>query len=322
MNTYLGIDLGGTKLLIGEVDEAGHVLRNKCYPSGFLGQQEACDLIFRSVDDYMATMTLPSCPPRAIGAGLLGRVDTERGVWEQIDPGRTLPVALASALASRYGLPAYIDNDVKSSTRAEMRWGAGRFTRDFVYVNVGTGIAAGAVVGGRLQRGGHYNAGEVGHTTVGVQVGTRCACGRSDCVETIAAGMGFDMCARLLQSQYPTTLTIPAEGRVAVHDVYALARQGDALCVRLVANAADALARLVMNLVRMTDPDTVVLGGSVVADGYLLGQMQPLLQAETMRFVSHGVQLTTLDARYAGLLGAAAVAMEGVSQSAVAAKDE
>ena len=106
MNTYLGIDLGGTKLLIGEVDEAGHVLRNKCYPSGFLGQQEACDLIFRSVDDYMATMVLPSCPPRAIGAGLLGRVDTERGVWEQIDPGRTLPVALASALASRYGLPA------------------------------------------------------------------------------------------------------------------------------------------------------------------------------------------------------------------------
>jgi predicted NBD/HSP70 family sugar kinase len=229
MNTYLGIDLGGTKLLIGEVDEAGHVLRNKCYASGFLGQQEACDLIFRSVDDYMATMALPSCPPRAIGAGLLGRVDTERGVWEQIDPGRTLPVALASALASRYGLPAYIDNDVKSSTRAEMRWGAGRFTRDFVYVNVGTGIAAGAVVGGRLQRGGHYNAGEVGHTTVGVQVGTRCACGRSDCVETIAAGMGFDMCARLLQSQYPTALTIPAEGRVAVHDVYALARQGDAL---------------------------------------------------------------------------------------------
>lgn len=314
MNTYLGIDLGGTKLLIGEVDEAGHILRSKCYASGFLGQQEACDLIFRSVDDYMASVALPACPPKAIGAGLVGRVDTKRGVWEQIDPSRTFHVALADALASRYGMPAYIDNDVKSATRAELRWGVGRFTRDFVYVNVGTGIAAGAVVGGRLQRGSHYNAGEVGHTTVGVQVGTQCACGRRDCVETIAAGIGFDMCARLLQSQYPTALDIPAEGRVAVRDVYALARQGDALCTRLVANAADALARLVMNLVRMTDPDTVVLGGSVVADGYLLGQMQPLLQAETMRFVTHGVQLTTLDAHHAGLLGAAAVAMEGVSR--------
>ncbi|MCR4920221.1 MAG: ROK family protein [Bacteroidaceae bacterium] len=309
--TYLGIDLGGTKLLIGEVDEAGHILRRKYYPSGFLNQQEARALIFRSMDDYLATTAEAGCMPQAIGAGLLGRVDAEQGVWEQIDPRRTCHMPLSEELSARYGLPAFIDNDVKSATRAELRWGVGRFSRDFVYINVGTGIAAGIVIGGRLLRGSHCNAGEVGHTTIDLRVGTQCACGRHDCVETIAAGMGFDLCARLLQPQYPTSLAIPAEGRVAVQDVFRLCREGDPLCVRLVANAAEALSGLVMNLVRMSDPDTIVLGGSVVADGYLLSQMQPLLQDETIRFVTHGVQLTAMDARDAGLLGAACVAMDG-----------
>ena len=307
--TYLGIDLGGTKLLIGEVDEEGRIARRKCYPTGFLDQREARELIFRSVDDYMDSVALPSCPPQAIGAGLLGRVDTERGIWEQIDPGRTSPIALARELSERYGLPAYIDNDVKSATRAEMQWGVGKFSRNFIYINVGTGIAASAVVDGRQMRGSHFNAGEVGHTTVGVQVGTQCACGRRDCVETIAAGVGFDMCARLLHGKHPTTLAIPAEGRVSAQEVFALARRGDALCRLLVDNAVEALAKLVMNLVRMTDPDTVVLGGSIVADGYMLEQMQATLQGETMRFVTHGVQITTLEPRYIGLLGAAVVAM-------------
>ena len=166
---------------------------------------------------------------------------------------------------------------------------------------------------GRILRGGHYNAGEVGHTTVGLDVGTQCVCGRRNCVETLAAGIGFDMCARLLQSRYPTRLAIPEDGsRVSVKEVFRLAREeGDALCEQLVANASEALSQLVMNLVRMSDPDTVVMGGSIMMDGYMLERMQAHLQAETMRFVSNGVQLTTLNPHNIGLLGAAVV---GINQ--------
>ena len=139
-----------------------------------------------------------------------------------------------------------------------------------------------------------------------------CRWAPADCVETIAAGMGFDLCARMLHGRYPSHLVIPADGsRVMVSEVFRLAREeGDQLCCQLVDNAAEALAQLVMNLVRMSDPEAVVMGGSVMSDGYLLEQMSRRLQPETMRFVTRGVRLTALDSRMIGLLGAAVVAMD------------
>ena len=246
-----------------------------------------------------------------MGVGLIGRVDSNDGIWLQIDPSRTHPIALAKELTEAYGIPCYIDNDVKSATRAECIWGFGQISKNFVYLNVGTGIAVGTVIDGNQVRGSHFNAGEVGHLRVGVHVGVKCACGRMDCVEAIAAGIGFDNCARLLRDRYETNLHIPAEKgeRVLVSEVYALSQKGDPLCVALVDIAAEALANLIMNLVRMTDPDTVVLGGGIVADGYMHEKILEKLQPITMRFVTNGVVITKLNPGFIGLLGAGAVAM-------------
>ena len=167
------------------------------------------------------------------------------------------------------------------------------------------------MIDGKQVRGSHFNAGEVGHLRGGVHVGVKCACGRMDCVEAIAAGIGFDNCARLLRDRYETNLHIPAEKgeRVLVSEVYALSQKGDPLCVALVDIAAEALANLIMNLVRMTDPDTVVLGGGIVADGYMHEKILEKLQPITMRFVTNGVVITKLNPGFIGLLGAGAVAM-------------
>ena len=314
MDTYLGLDLGGTKLLIGEVDAEGNVLGAQRYATGQVSQQEAVRIIRQSLDDYISRTGWHDAMKRpvAMGVDLVGRIDNEHGIWHQIDAGRTEPMPLAQELERTYGMPCRLDNDVKAATRAEARWGCGRQSRDFIYINVGTGLAAGIVTGGQLVRGGHFNAGEVGHTTVGgmMPVGVRCVCGREDCVELLTAGVGFDRCARLLANRYETQLDIPQDGTpVSVKDVFALARQNDPLCEVLTDNAAKALAGLMMNLVRVTDPDTIVLGGSIVADGYLLGRTEQYLQAHTMRFVTGGVRITQLNPQYIGLLGAAAVAM-------------
>jgi len=245
-----------------------------------------------------------------MGVGVVGRVDSENGIWHQIDPTRTLEIDLAGELSDKFGMPCTIDNDVKSATHAEMTWGFGRFTDNFIYINVGTGIAVGSVVDGRIIRGSHFNAGEAGHLKVGVSVGVSCACGRTDCVEAIASGLGFDKCARLLSPNYTTNLHIPdKDGRVSVADIYALSMRGDKLCNVLVDNAAEAIANLIMNMVRVFDPDTVVLGGGVVSDGFLLGHIRKYLHPTTMRFVTNGVVLTKLNPDFIGLLGAASVAM-------------
>lgn len=312
METYLGLDMGGTKLLIGEVDSQGNIYKYKRYDTGYFNQQAMVDIVQRSMDDYIHSVGWQAGKPKAIGIGLIGRVDYEQGIWQQIDPERTNPIPLAQVISDQFGIPCKIDNDVKSATRAEMRWGIGLDSSNFLYINVGTGIAAGMVINGQLIRGCHFNAGEVGHVRVGVPVGVKCSCGRIDCVESIASGIGFDRCARLLSDKYQTSLHIPNVGgeRVSVKEVFQLYEQEDPLCRVLVNQAAEALANLIMNLVRMTDPDTVVLGGGVVADGFLLELVENYLHPVTMRFVKNGVVLTKLNPEFAGLLGAAAIAID------------
>lgn len=296
--------------MIGEMDGNGNILRSKKYPSGYFNQQSALEIIKKSLDDYRQTVGWVKKKPVAIGVGLVGRVDPEQGIWLQIDPSRTQSTSLAGELSALYGIPCYIDNDVKSATRAERHFGFGQASKNFIYINVGTGIAAGFVVNGQLIRGSHFNAGEVGHTQVGVNIGMQCGCGRMDCVELIASGLGLDKCARLLQDQFETALTIEApDTRINTRAVFELSRQGDPLCVELVENASQALANLIMNLVRVSDPDTVVLGGGIVSDGYIYSKILEKLNANTIRFVKNGVVLTKLNPDFIGLIGAGAVAM-------------
>ena len=297
METYLGLDLGGTKLLIGEVDKHGNILRFKKYASGYFNQQAASEIIKSSLDDYIRTVGWVESKPVSMGIGLIGRVDPNKGIWLQIDPNRTQPIELAKEIGEIYGISCRIDNDVKSATRAERVWGVGQFSKNFIYINIGTGIAVGTVVNGRQIRGSHFNAGEAGHMTVGVNV---------------ASGSGFDSCARLLKDKYETRLEIPQdEGvKVDVREVIRLCQDGDPLCRVLVENATTGIANLIMNLVRLTDPDTVVLGGSIVADEYIFEKILNKLNHNTMRFVSNGVVITKLNPQFVGLLGAAAVAMD------------
>lgn len=312
MTTYLCVELSGAKLLIGEVDENGNILQYKSYASFFFNQQSALGIIKASLDDYINTIGFFDKKPVAMGVGLLGRVDTANGVWLQIDPNRSEPIMLAKDLEDLYGIPCHIDNDVKSATRAERLWGAGKYSKNFVYIYVGTGIAVGTVVNGRQVRGSHFNAGEAGHMTVGVNLGIKCDCGRMDCVEAIASEVGFDRCARLFSQKYETSLTISKDegDLVNVDEIIRLSRQGDPLCVVLVENAVEAIANLIMNMVRVTDPDTVVLGGGIFSDGYIYDKVLWKLHPATMRFVTQGVMLTKLDPKFIGLLGAAAVAMD------------
>ena len=242
MNTYIGMVLGGTNLTIGEIDTNGNILKTKRYVTGFFNQESALQTMCDSMSDYINTVGYVG-KPLALGVGVIGRVDPVGGIWQQIDADRTHPIALAAELGKTSGLPCFIDNDVKGSARAVMRWGFGKVSQNLIFIYVCTGIAASIIVDGKQIRGSHFNAGEVGHLRVGVQVGLRCPCGRIDCVETIASSVGFDRQARYLRNYYDTQLTIPDDSsRVSIADVYRLAQHGDALCAKIVDNAAEALA--------------------------------------------------------------------------------
>ena len=309
--TYIGVDLGGTKLLFGEMDREGNILRTRRVPSGPLSQKDILELIMKELDAFLAEKTDDRCPV-AIGLGLVGRIDNKAGIWNEIDSVRCDSIEICSILSERYGLPCFADNDVRSAAKAEMLFGAGRSSRHLIYINVGTGIAAGFVSDGLLVTGGHFNAGEVGHTSSGISLKVPCECGRDDCVEPVASGLGFDTCARLLLPQYPDTLlTIPEKGRVSVKEVFSLYDE-DPLCRTLTDNAATALTTLIMNLIRFNDPDTIILGGGVMTGGFMFEKIKEKLNPHTIRYVTNGIRLTELDPAFIGLLGACSNALKGM----------
>lgn len=307
MKTYLGFDFGGTKLLIGEMDQNGRIFSSKRYETGCVIQQQAVERLLTCAADYRDTVGFQG-EVQAAGVGIVGVSNHKTGEWismNHIVSGP--PIPLANMLSGELGVPVVIDNDVRSATTAEWRLGHGRNSENFIYINVGTGLAAGFVVNGVLLRGANNNSGEVGHSVVDIRSELPCICGRTGCVENEVSGSGFARQAvkygltEIIKADRPNSADTPR--------LFELADAGDQRAVCITEQAADTLAALIMNLVRVTDPDTVILGGGVASGGWLLEKVKPRLNPSTMRGVTQGVVLSQFDPEYAGLIGAASLGL-------------
>lgn len=307
MKTYLGLDFGGTKLLIGEMDGNGRIVNSKRYATGCVSQELAVDKLLSSVRDYRDTVGFQG-DVQAAGVGIVGVSDHRRGEWismNHIVSGP--PIPLTSLLTEELGIPAAIDNDVRSATTAEWKLGQGRQSDNFIYINVGTGLAAGFVTNGVLLRGAGNNSGEIGHMVVNIADRHPCACGRKGCAENVVSGSGFARQA----ARYGLAEILVADRPNSADAIklYELADEGEARAVAITEYAADTLAAVIMNLVRVTDPDTVILGGGAASDGWLLRKVEQRLNPSTMRGVKNGVILSRFSPQYAGLIGAASLGL-------------
>ena len=203
MNTYLGIDYGGTKLIIGEVREDGELLRYRRYPTGLTGQEEIAAHLLQCLDNYVAEEA-PGDRVRGAGIGIVGISDYRNGIWHSVNHEEGIPIPLAQMVADRLGVPAGIDNDVRSAATAELLWGEGKNCSDFIYVNAGTGLAAGFVIDGKVLHGAHCDAGEIGHMVVDYRSSRECVCGRRGCCELTASGIGIHKMVEERQGEAPS----------------------------------------------------------------------------------------------------------------------
>ncbi|EFM09513.1 ROK family protein [Paenibacillus curdlanolyticus YK9] len=311
LQSIIAVDLGGTKILVGEVTPAGEVLQTKSYPSDTTSQHTALQGVIHAINDFQDGSNLIAREQIAIGLGVVGRVDTHNGVWHQIQPGKTEPMNVSEQLESIFQLPCGVDNDVACATRAEQTFGWGRQSKNFIYFNIGTGIAAGTVVDGHYVEGNQFNAGEVGHMVVAMDSDVRCGCGRYGCVERIASGLGMHERVVALLPNYPSSSLELVEGqRIAVQTILEAAAQADPLASRIVDDAARAAAAAIMNLVRVTDPDTIVLGGGVARNPYFFERVKQALNPSTVRFVANGLVYTKVGSEETGLVGAALAGLQ------------
>jgi predicted NBD/HSP70 family sugar kinase len=307
MNTFIGCDFGGTKLLIGEIDEQGNILQSKRYDTGIKNHKDASERILECLDDYVEQVGFIGTPMSA-GVGVVGVVDYKSGNWISLNHIETVPVPLGAMVSEKLGIPARIDNDVKCATRAEMIFGQGKYSDNFIYINIGTGISAGFVIEGKILRGAHNNSGEVGHSVVDLSKDEICICGRHGCVEGVISGFGFNQQVLLLYDKYPTRLCKPLpDEQVNVSEIFRLSDEGDLLFRKLTEQAIDNISNLIMNLARVTDPDTIILGGGILSDGWLLPRICASLNPSTMRGVTNGVIQSSFHPGLVGLIGAGAL---------------
>lgn len=311
MKTYLGLDFGGTKLLIGEVDEKGNILREKCYQTGCRKEVQAIEVLEESIRDYVNTVGFAG-EIQGAGIGIIGTVDYKHGQWITMHPKTMIqPVPIADILKNIIHVPVWADNDVKSATTAEMVFGSGRKFENFIYLNVGTGLAAGFVVDGRILRGKNNNSGEIGHTVVDISNRDRCICDRHGCIENVVSGYGF---TRQAQLNGLSELITEKSDMADTQKLFARALQGEMVPDRILDYAADSLACLIMNLVKTFDPEAFILGGGCVRDGVLMKRAQEHMAECIMESVTGGLILSELDPAYTGLLGAAALPMVAMNQ--------
>ncbi len=250
------VDIGGTKIAVGIVDDSGKVLARTQAPTDPNNYSEGIDLIARMLRE-MAAQARTNLT--GIGIGSTGPVDPMRGEFGDVDflPGWRGKSPVAD-LAKTFNLQVALENDGDAAALAEAGWGAGRNRSRLIYITVGTGIGGGIILDGQLYRGVDGAHPEVGHQVLDPS-GPQCSCGFRGCWESLAAGPAM---VAWFETHSPK---LPAQqnGTTAKH-ICELAQQGDPVAQKAVEHEALYLGLGLANLINLFTPDAIVLSGSVM----------------------------------------------------------
>ncbi|WBB79967.1 ROK family glucokinase [Micromonospora sp. WMMD882] len=267
----IGVDVGGTKVAAGVVDDTGQVLvqARRDTPAEDVGKTR--DVIIEVVGELAAGRRID-----AVGIGAAGWIDATRSTVLFAPNLAWRDEPLRRYVSAAVGLPVIVENDGNVAAWAEFRYGAARHADDsMVMFTIGTGVGGGIVLGGDLVRGAHGIAAELGHMLT-VPDGHQCGCGRLGCIEQYASGNALVRFARAGARQEPQRAT--GLLRLAGGDaeaitgpmVTAAAQGGDPISSEAFAQIGRWLGTSLADMAQILDPQVLVVGGGVIEAGDLL----------------------------------------------------
>jgi glucokinase len=271
----LGIDIGGTNLVVGSVAEDGSsMVASASEPThSEAGATDVVDRLVGLAERAIATTRreVPGAEILGVGVGAPGPLDTKRGIVLLTPNLGWVNMPLRQLIHDRLGLPAALDNDANCAVLGEWWVGAARGARHAIGITIGTGIGGGLIVDGRLYHGASDVAGEIGHTTIDTE-GRRCKCGNYGCLEAYASASAIATRARevLVREEGESVIPGMVKGRyedITAQTVYDAAKAGDVVASEIVRDTAKYLGAGVANLLNIFNPDTVVIAGGVTAAG-------------------------------------------------------
>jgi len=308
---YIGVDLGGTGIKAGVVNEKGEILSKGSTPT-------MAERPYQAVIADIATLCKTVAADaniaieeiEAIGVGVPGICDPKTGIIPKCTNLGWFDVPFVSELQSHIAKPVIVDNDATVAGFAEYIAGVSAGTHSSVFVTLGTGVGGGIIINGRPYSGAHGVGSEIGHMNIAMG-GELCTCGNRGCFERYASATSIIRDARRAVAENPESAIMEKCGgdveKINAKIVIDAAKEGDAVAKQVFDGYVNGLAHGLVNLINVIDPEVIVLGGGVsMAGEFLLNAvreaMKPLIFFKSMPYAD--VKLATLGAD-AGIIGAA-----------------
>jgi glucokinase len=270
---YVGLDVGGTSMKAGVVDDTGTPLSNVSLPTeAEKGQEHGLRRMRETIELAVHTARVRWDQIQAVGVATPGTMDIPAGMIldpPNLKPWRNVPVR--QYIEQQFGMPTAFQNDANAAAMGEYWVGAGQQVHSMVLYTLGTGVGGGIIIGHQVLEGEHSHGAELGHMVIDITQPRRCGCGRLGCLEAYASATSVARRAEeaLAQSDGRSSLAqlARANGALTARDVFDAAAQGDGLADKIVEDTAYYLAVGTTNLMHSIDPDMVVFGGGMVAAG-------------------------------------------------------
>jgi glucokinase len=298
------VDLGGTYLRTALIDGAGKI-RHQAKQRTPKGDSPDC------VVNALVAAAGEGTPSQIVAGSIMvpGTVDNDNARVIQVPNLPSLTnFPLQSVLEERLGWPVLLENDANAAAVGEMWQGAARGYRDVISVTLGTGVGGGVILDGKLWRGAHGSAGEIGHATVDPSSGLKCKCGNIGCLELFASATAIVRMTREGLSRFPDS-ELKSEELTAAR-VYEAGRRGDELALSVFKKFGTYLAIGLASLINVIDPEIIVIAGGVVNGWDLFADhMQQEVNERAVRATALQVKIAAAQCGdNAGLLGAARLA--------------
>ncbi|NLU74531.1 ROK family glucokinase [Streptomyces sp. HNM0575] len=313
MGLTIGVDIGGTKIAAGVVDEHGTILETSTVPTPPTAEG-VIDAIADAVRDASSEHEVD-----AVGIGAPGYVDDKRATV-LFTPNLTWRhEALKDKVEQRIGLPVVIENDANAAAWGEYKFGVGTGHEDVVCITIGTGLGGGVIIGGRLHRGRFGVAAEFGHIRM-VPDGLLCGCGNQGCWEQYASGSALVRYAQQRATATPENATVllelgdgTPEGIEGKH-ISEAARRGCPVAVDSFRELARWAGAGLADLASLFDPGAFIVGGGVSDEGDLV--LDPIRKSYRRwlvgsRWRPHAEVLAAQLGGRAGMVGVADLARQG-----------
>lgn len=313
----IGIDIGGTNVKLGIVDERGRVLlRDTFATKGCRTRAELLDKLTDHIETLRLETRRRGLKLEGVGIGAPGAIDVERGFvyfFPNIPGWKDTP--LKRILEKRLKLRVHVDNDANAMALGESRFGAGRGAKNVIALTLGTGIGGGLVLDGKLFHGSDFSAAEIGHMVVDLD-GPRCACGNRGCIEAFVGNGYFtrSVMADLKKGKKSVLRrwVLKEKRELTPKLVQEAALRGDAYAKARWRDTGERLGTFLAGLANLLNPERFVVGGGIALGGELvLGPVRAALKKKAFPIASRFVKvMPAVLGNDAGLVGAAALALQ------------